>query len=333
MSGAEGYHAPMAEQHHDGDHDHDHAGHDHTHSGHDHAHAGHAHSHATGADEWRIACACLIIAAFLALQVAGGVISGSLALLADAGHMLSDAVALGMSWAALRIGRRPADPLRSYGYRRLEVLVAFANGCALFVITVWIVFEAAWRLATPRPVLGLPMLAVAAAGLIANAVAFAILSGGRRENLNLRSAWLHVLGDLLGFAITVVAAAVILATGWVRVDPVLSIIVATLILRSALQIVRASGHILLEGTPAGFDAAAVRDDLMAMLPDVSDVHHVHAWSLTQEQSFVTLHVRATPGADLDALVPAITRRLELRFGIAHSTIQVDHAACEDEHHA
>jgi len=179
----------------------------------------------------------------------------------------------------------------------------------------------------------LPMLIVAAAGLVANAVAFMILSGGRRENLNLRSAWLHVLGDLLGFAITVIAAAVILVTGWARVDPVLSLMVAVLILRSAFEIVRAAGHILLEGTPPGFDAASVREDLMSVLPDVCDVHHVHAWCLTQEQSFVTLHVRATPGAELDSLVPAITRRLELRFGIAHSTIQVDHAECEDEHHA
>lgn len=307
--------------------------HEHKHE-HGHAHpAGHLHTHGAGADERRIGCACLIIVAFLAVQIVGGVISGSLALLADAGHMASDAVALGMSWAALRIGRRPADPLRSYGYRRLEVLVAFANGCALFVITAWIVFEAAWRLATPRPVLGGPMLVVAAAGLAANAAAFAILNGGRRENLNLRSAWLHVLGDLLGFAITVVAAAAILLTGWSRIDPVLSLIVAALILRSALHIVRASGHILLEGTPTGFDAASVREDLMTSLPGVCDVHHVHAWSLTQEQSFITLHVRAEAGADLDSLVPAIGRRLEARFGIAHSTIQVDHAACEDEHHA
>jgi cobalt-zinc-cadmium efflux system protein len=231
------------------------------------------------------------------------------------------------------MGRGRADPQRSYGYRRLEVLVAFANGCALFVITAWIVFEAALRLAAPRPVLGLPMLVVAAAGLAANAVAFVILNGGRRENLNLRSAWLHVLGDLLGFAITVVAAAIILFTGWSRVDPVLSLIVAALILRSALHVVRASAHILLEGTPAGLDAGSVRDDLMASLPAVRDVHHIHAWSLTQEQSFITLHVRATPGADLDSLVPAICRRLEIRFGIAHATIQVDHAECEDEHHA
>lgn len=302
--------------------------------GHEHGHGAHAgHVHAAGADEWRVAWAFAIIVVFLAVQVAGGVVSGSLALLADAGHMVSDAVALGMSWAALRIGRRPADLLRSYGYRRLEVLVAFANGCALFVITAWIAFEAAWRLTTPRLVHGRPMLAVAIAGLLANAAAFAILSGGRRENLNVRSAWLHVLGDLLGFAVTIVAAAIILLTGWSRVDPILSLVVAALISRSALQIVRSSGHILLEGTPAGLDVASVREDLMAALPTVCDVHHVHAWSLTEEQQFITLHVRVTPGADLDSLVPAISTRLEHRFGITHSTIQVDHTECADEHHA
>jgi cobalt-zinc-cadmium efflux system protein len=328
---------------------HDHSGHDHSgrhhsghgysghdHSGHSHSahdHAAHSHSHAAGADETRIAWAFVIIATFLALQVVGGVISGSLALLADAGHMVSDAVALAMSWAALRIGRRPADLLRSYGYRRLEVLVAFANGCALFVITAWIAFEAVWRLALPRVVHGRPMLAVAIAGLLANAVAFRILSGGRRENLNVRSAWLHVLGDLLGFAITVVAAAVILLTGWSRVDPVLSLMVSALIVRSAVQIVRSSGHILLEGTPQGLDLAQVREDLLAALPAVCDVHHVHAWSLTQEEQFITLHVRTIAGADLNSLVPAINRRLEHRFGITHSTIQVDHTECADEHHA
>lgn len=306
-------------------------GHEH---GHEHGHGAHAgHVHAAGADERRVAWAFAIIVVFLAVQVAGGVVSGSLALLADAGHMVSDAVALGMSWAALRIGRRPADLLRSYGYRRLEVLVAFANGCALFVITAWIAFEAAWRLTTPRLVHGRPMLAVAIAGLLANAAAFAILSGGRRENLNVRSAWLHVLGDLLGFAVTIVAAAIILLTGWSRVDPILSLVVAALISRSALQIVRSSGHILLEGTPAGLDVASVREDLMAALPTVCDVHHVHAWSLTEEQQFITLHVRVTPGADLDSLVPAISTRLEHRFGITHSTIQVDHTECADEHHA
>lgn len=275
----------------------------------------------------------MIIGTFVAVEIAGGVIAGSLALLADAGHMVSDTVALGMSWAALRIGRRPADPLRSYGYRRLEVLIAFANGCALFAITAWIAFEALWRLALPHPVLGGPMLAVATSGLIANAVAFLVLSGGQRSNLNIRSAWLHVLGDLLGFGLTILAALIILLTGWSRADPILSLAIALLICRSALEIVRASGHILLEGTPAGLDVASVRADLAAALPGIQDVHHVHAWSLTEEQPFITLHVRVTADADLDSLVPAISHRLEDRFGIKHSTIQVDHAECADERHA
>jgi cobalt-zinc-cadmium efflux system protein len=315
---------------------HDHAGHaaGHGHShGHSHAHAhGPAHA-ATSADERRLAAAFLIILVFMGVEVAGGLVAGSLALLADAGHMLSDVAALGMSWAALRIGRRPADPLRSYGYRRLEVLVAFANGCALFVVTAWIAVEALLRLSAPVAVLGWPMLWVALAGLIANAVAFTILNGGTRENLNLRSAWLHVLGDLLGFAVTILAALAILWTGWSRVDPLLSLLVAALILRSALGIVRSSAHILLEGAPEGFDGDAVRTGLLAEVPGVGDVHHIHAWSLTAAETFVTLHVRCSADANLDEVVPAISRHLEQRFGITHSTVQIDHAECVDEHHS
>jgi cobalt-zinc-cadmium efflux system protein len=299
--------------------------------GHGHGHAGH--DLGAGTDERRVAWACMIIGIFVAVEIAGGVIAGSLALLADAGHMVSDTVALGMSWAALRIGRRPADLLRSYGYRRLEVLVAFANGCALFAVTAWIAFEAVRRLAQPHAVLGGPMLAVAIAGLLANAAAFWVLSGGRRANLNVRSAWLHVLGDLLGFGITILAALIVLLTGWTRADPILSLLIAVLISRSAVAIVRSSGHILLEGTPEGLDVASVRADLAAVLPGVTDVHHVHAWSLTEEQSFITLHVRVSADADVDSLVPAISHRLEDRFGIRHSTIQIEHAECADERHA
>jgi cobalt-zinc-cadmium efflux system protein len=266
------------------------------------------------------------------VEVAGGLISSSLALLADAGHMVSDAVALAMSWAALRIGKRPADHQRSYGYRRVEVLVAFVNGCTLFVIAGWIVFEAVRRFADPVEVLGGPMLVVAIAGLLANIVAFLILQGGDRENLNMRSAWLHVLGDLLGFVVAIVAAVVILFTGWSPIDPLLSILVAILILKSAGEIVKSSAHILLEGTPDGFDPGAVRDDLIAAVPAVVEVHHIHAWSITQEQSLVTLHVRCAPDCDTTTVVTAINRRLKERFGLKHSTIQVDHEDCEDELH-
>lgn len=302
---------------------------------HDHAHgAGQDHSHAhvaAGTDERRLFWAFVIIFVFMLVEIAGGLLAGSLALLADAGHMISDAAALAMSWGALRIGRRPADGMRTYGYRRLEVLVAFVNGCALFLIAAWVVFEAVRRFRAPEPVLGGTMLIVAVAGLVANAAAFWLLSGGNRENLSTRSAWLHVLGDLLGFAIAIVAACVILLTGWSPIDPLLSVAVALLILKSATSIVRSSAHILLEGTPVGFDSEALRRDLMSSLPAVQEVHHIHAWSLTQDQPLVTLHVRCAADADRDTLVVAVSQRLRGQFGITHATIQVDHEVCADEH--
>jgi cobalt-zinc-cadmium efflux system protein len=306
----------------------------------DHAHGhhhgrGHHHGHSHGAtttDEGRIGWAFIVIFAFMLVEVAGGLMAGSLALLADAGHMVSDAAALGMSWAALRLGKRAADTERTYGYKRLEVLVAFVNGCTLFAIAGWIIFEAIRRFTAPVEVLGGPMLVVAIAGLLSNIVAFLILNGGNRENLNMRSAWLHVLGDLLGFVVAIVAAAVILLTGWSPIDPLLSVLVAVLILKSAAQIVKSSSHILLEGTPAGLDIDRLRADLVATLPAVAEVHHIHAWSLTTEQPLVTLHVRCAPNSDPNSIIPAINERLKQRYGITHSTIQIDSVDCSGECH-
>jgi cobalt-zinc-cadmium efflux system protein len=293
----------------------------------------HGHSHGSGVgDERRIGLAFVIIFVFMLVEVAGGIMSGSLALIADAGHMVSDAAALGMSWAALRLGKRAADIERTYGYRRAEVLVAFVNGCTLFVIAGWVVLEAIRRFAAPVKVLGGTMLVVAIAGLLANLLAFLVLNGGNRENLNVRSAWLHVLGDLLGFVVAIVAAGVILLTGWSPIDPILSVVVAVLILRSAAEIVKSSAHILLEGVPPGLDLSELRADLAATLPAVIEVHHVHAWSLTAEEPVVTLHVRCKPDADLKSIIPDINQRLRTRFGINHSTIQVDQAGCLDEQH-
>jgi cobalt-zinc-cadmium efflux system protein len=310
------------------DHDHNDDGRDdHRH----HHHQGYGHGGAV-TDERRMGWAFVIIFIFMLVEVIGGLMAGSLALLADAGHMVSDAAALGMGWAALRLGKRAADADRTYGYRRLEVLAAFVNGCSLFVIAGWVVFEAIRRFAAPIEVLGGPMLVVAVAGLLANVAAFLVLNGGNRENLNIRSAWLHVLGDLLGFVVAIVAAGVILVTGWSPIDPILSVVVAILILRSAGQIVKSSAHILLEGVPPGLDLRALRADLAAALPAVVEVHHVHAWSLTAEQPMVTLHVRCKPDADPRSIIPDINRRLKTRFGITHSTIQVDHTDCLDEHH-
>jgi len=306
--------------HNSSEHEHDHGGHGHH----------HGHSHGAGVtDENRIAWAFVIIFGFMLVEVAGGIYAGSLALLADAGHMVSDAIALGMSWVALRVGKRQANLTHTYGYKRLEVLVAFVNGCTLFVIAGWIVFEAARRFMEPVHVLGGPMLLVAIAGLLSNMVAFFVLNGGNRENLNMRSAWLHVLGDMLGFFIAIVAAGIILLTGWSPVDPLLSIVVALIILKSAGGIVRSSSHILLEGSPEGFDLKALGDDLLANVSSVADVHHIHAWSLTSEDFMVTLHVRCKPDADAAQVIPAINERLKSQFKITHSTIQLDLAPCED----
>ncbi|HEX4303696.1 MAG TPA: cation diffusion facilitator family transporter [Rhizomicrobium sp.] len=297
-----------------------------SHAGHSHAHN---HDHAHGVtDSRRVGIAFAIIFVFMLIEVAGGIVSGSLALLADAGHMVSDAAALGMSWIAIQVGKRPADPARSFGYRRIEVLAAFVNGCVLFVIAAGIAVEAVLRLRSPAPVLGRTMLIVAVAGLVANFIAFRVLQGGSKDDLNMRSAWLHVLSDMLGFVGAIAAAVVILMTGWTPIDPILSLLVTVLILRSAWQVVGASAHILLEGTPVHLDAEAMARDLAASVPGVADVHHVHIWSLTSQQAHVTLHARCV---DNNArVIAAINARLKDKYGIAHSTIQIDVEDCPDE---
>ncbi len=230
-----------------------------------HAHgdgSGHGHSHAhvarDAASARAIGIAALLTGGFMVVEVVGGLVSGSLALIADAGHMLTDFAALSMAWLAFRVARRPADAARTYGFDRLSVMAAFVNGLALFVVAAWIVVEAIGRLRTPAPIEGGVMMAVAAAGLAVNLLSFWVLSRGDRGNLNLRGALLHVLGDLLGSAGAIVAALVILLTGWTPMDPILSVLVSVLILSAGWRVVRESAHILLEGTPEGFDAAGDR---------------------------------------------------------------------------
>jgi cobalt-zinc-cadmium efflux system protein len=294
------------------------------------AHRRHGHPHHHAADgERRILGVLVLTAVFTVVQAVGGWLSGSLALIADAGHMLSDVAALGLAWAAFRVARRPSDAKRSYGYHRLQIIAAFANGLALFAIAAWIMVEAVHRLREPVPVLGGPMLAVAAAGLAVNLIAFYVLRTGDHTNLNVRAALLHVLGDLLGSVAAIGAAIVILATGWTPIDPILSVLLTLLILRGAWDVTRRAGHVLMEGTPDGFDAAALRADLVAAVPGVTDVHHVHAWMLTTERPLVTLHVCLAPSADAHAALGAIKARLKDRFGIAHSTVQIDPADCLD----
>lgn len=302
------------------------------HSHHGHSHRGHSHQgHAHGSDnETRVLWALLLTAGFMAVEVAGGLISGSLALLADAAHMLTDAAALALAWIAFRIARRPADPKRSYGYHRGQVLAAFVNGAVLIVIVAGIFIEAAQRLAEPVPVQGWTMLAVAGLGLLVNLAALFILHGGDRRNLNLRGAAVHVLGDLLGSAAAVIGAIVILRTGWTPIDPLLSILVGLLVLRSAWLIVRESAHILLEGTPAEIDPQGLRAALMEDIPALQDVHHIHAWSLTPERPLLTLHAQIGRTADGQAVLRSIKEVLAKRFGIDHSTVQIEREHCGDD---
>lgn len=298
-----------------------------THS-HEHPHGAGAHTH--GASERRIGIAALLTGIFMLAEVIGGVISGSLALLADAGHMVTDFASLGLAWYGFRLARRPADWRRTYGYDRFTIVAAFTNGLALFAIAAWIVVEAWHRLNEPTAVIGGVMFWVALAGLAVNILSFRVLQGGDTDNLNMRAAALHVAGDLLGSVAALAAALIIIWTGWVAADPILSILVALIILRSAWSVVRESGHILLEGAPSGIDNREIANDLISSIPAVIGVHHVHAWSITEERPMITLHAQLKEGAAPEAETARIKKRLKERFAISHATIEIEFGDCADE---
>ena len=299
------------------------------HHSHGHAHAG-GHSHTHGSNATRIFWALLLTAGFMIAEVVGGVLSGSLALLADAAHMLVDSVSLLFAWLAFKLSHRPADKARTYGYHRFPVLAAFTNGISLVFIVVWIFSEAVDRLLNPTEVLAGPMLAVAGLGLAVNVAAFAVLHGADRTNLNVRGALLHVWADMLGSLAAIGAALVIMTTGWMPIDPILSVLVGLLVLRSAWFLVKDAAHVLLEGTPQQLDVRDIGRDLVSHVPVVEDVHHVHAWSLSQERSLLTLHARVTEGTHPDSAVAAIQERLADRFDIRHVTVQIELEGCSDE---
>ena len=301
----------------------------HTH-GHHHAHIGGGHGHGHGNNAQRIFWALLLTGGFVIAEVIGGVISGSLALLADAAHMLIDTVSLLFAWLAIRLSQRPADKARTYGYHRFPILAAFANGIGLVFIVIWIFAEAVDRLLDPTEVLAGPMLAVAGLGLAVNIAAFAVLRGADRTNLNVRGALLHVVGDMLASVAAIGAALIIMATGWMPIDPILSVLVGLLILRSAWLLVKDAAHVLLEGVPAALDVRDIGRDLVAHVACVEDVHHVHAWSLSQEHSLLTLHARVAEGANQDSAIAAIQARLADRFDIRHVTVQIELEDCTDE---
>ncbi|MDP3738454.1 MAG: cation diffusion facilitator family transporter [Hyphomonadaceae bacterium] len=308
-------------------HDHSHTADAHAHHAHDH---GHAHDHHRGGDdrnENRIAIAALLTGSFMGVELVGGILAGSLALIADAGHMLSDFGSLALAWIGFRMARRPADSKRTFGFRRFPVLAAFVNGLTLFLIVIWIAWEASQRLMTPHAIQPETMLWVAAAGLAVNIASFAVLHGADRDNLNVRGALLHVAGDLFGSIAAIAAALIIMATGWVQADPILSILVALIILRSAWSVTSESAHILLEGAPTHVDLDAVTHDLEDHVEGVVDIHHAHLWSLDGRRSMMTLHAKIAEDISGPNVVARIKQRLSEKHGINHATIEIEEKDC------
>ena len=305
-------------------------GHDHQNGHHDHDH-GHAHVHeANESNLKRVLVALVLTGTFMVVEVIGGIISGSLALLADAGHMLTDTMALALAAVAFHVSKRPADGRLTYGYQRFQMLAAFVNGLSLLLIVGWILYEAVERLLAPQEILGGTMLLVASAGLVVNIIAFAVLHTGDQDNLNIRGAALHVAGDLLGSVAAIVAAIVIIYTGWTLIDPILSLAVAALILRSAWALVKRSAHVLLEGAPDWLDVGDMQERIVANVPGVTEIHHVHVWGLTPQQLMMTMHV--VIGEDVpsqSAVVRGVKALVQKEYGIGHSTIEVEVDGCAD----
>ncbi|CNK77968.1 Zinc transporter zitB [Yersinia aldovae ATCC 35236] len=275
----------------------------------------------------RLLIAFAVTTVFMVAEAIGGWLSGSLALLADAGHMLTDSAALFIALMAVHFSQRKPNSRHTFGYLRLTTLAAFVNAAALLLIVVLIVWEAARRFFSPHEVMGVPMLIIAIAGLFANIFCFWILHRGEEEkNINVRAAALHVLGDLLGSVGAIIAALVILTTGWTPIDPILSVLVSILVLRSAWRLLKESFHELLEGAPQEIDIAKLRKDLCANIYEVRDVHHVHLWQVG-EQRLMTLHVQVIPPLDNDELLQRIQHHLLHHYHIGHATIQMEYQRC------
>jgi len=287
----------------------------------------HQHAHPHSADGRRLALALGLIAALMCGEVVSGVVAHSLALLSDAAHMLTDAAAIGVSLAALRLARRPAAGAMTYGLRRVEVLAAQANGVTLLVLALLISYEAVRRLVTPPHVHPALVLAVALAGIVTNLAATAALAGADRSSLNVEGSFQHVLTDLFAFIGTAIAAAVIMATGFERADPIASLLVSALMLRSAARLLTASARMFLEAAPPGIDPAAV-GTLLASQPDIVEVHDLHVWEVSSGFPALSAHVLVAPDSDCHAARRRLSAVLVERFGISHATLQVDHAPSE-----
>ena len=288
------------------------------------SHAGHVHAVMADTNRRRLAFALALIVVFMAGEVVVGILANSLALLSDAAHMLTDAGAIGLSLIALSLAARPAGGNLTFGFKRAEILSAQANGATLVVLAGLILYEAIRRLVEPLEVHGWAVLGVALAGIFVNVVATWLLAGANRRSLNIEGSFQHVLNDLFAFIATAIAGAVILATGWVRADAVAALIVAALMLLASWRLLRDSGRVLLDIAPAGLPVQEI-GTAMASHPGVVEVHDLHVWEVTTEFPTLSAHVLVELGADCHGIRRELETLLRERFGLEHTTLQVEHA--------
>lgn len=293
---------------------------------HAHGHAGHGHAHGTGTTDARaLKIALALILGFMGAEIVAGVVANSLALLSDAAHMLTDAAALALSLVALRIARRPARGALTYGFGRVEILSAQANGITLVLLGLWIVYEAIRRLAAPPDVEGAIVLVVALAGIVVNLAATYVLARANRASLNVEGSFQHILTDLFAFVGTAIAGAIVLLTGFAQADAIASLAVAASMLYAGTRLVTASGRVFLEAAPAGLDPQLIGRTLAAH-PGVVEVHDLHVWEVTSGFPALSAHVVVGAGRDCHELRRALQRELVERFDLHHTTLQVDHEA-------
>jgi len=292
-----------------------------------HAHAGHSHGVTPEADGRKLALALALILGFMAVEVAVGILSHSLALLSDAAHMLTDAAALALSLLAVRLAARPARGPMTFGFKRSEILSAQFNGATLLVLALLIIYEGITRLVTPPAVAGTAVLVVALTGIVVNLAATWTLSKANRQSMNVEGAYQHSLTDLIAFIVTAIAGAVIIATGFRRADGIASLVVAAVMLRAAYQLLKASGRVFLEAAPEGLDPDAIGRALISE-PGVSEVHDLHVWEITSGFPALSAHVLVGTENDCHAARRHLEAVLHDEFEIEHTTLQVDHEGGE-----
>ena len=267
--------------------------------------------------------------AFLIAEVIGGILTNSLALLSDAAHMATDVIALAISLVAVRLSRKPADARRTYGYARMEAIGAMVNGLLLFAVAFYVLWEAAHRFSEPPEVASIGMMVIASLGLLVNLIAMRLLKAGSGESLNLKGAYLEVWADMLGSLGVIIAAVLIMVTGWRVVDPIVAVLIGLWVLPRTWTLLREAGQVLMQGVPTGLDIEIVRRALTEQ-PGVAQVHDLHIWALASRQPVMTAHLVLTdPTLNVDDLRRTVTQMLEDRFDIGHATLQVESSDCGD----